>query len=205
MKNRKSIRLRGYDYSAKGMYFVTVDVQDKLKLFWDAGEKNGKQKGGHTGPPVQKMPVQGTPVQKMPVQGTPNERESTQVKLNDIGQMIGYWWGEIGHHFENIIIDEFVVIPDHFHGILIINNNFVVGADRCVGPKLGNVIQWFKTMTTNEYIKNGKLNNWPRFNKRLWQRNYFERVIRDRFEYDRVKKYIINNPVVEFGVSGILP
>lgn len=76
-----------------------------------------------------------------------------------------------------------------------------VGVDRCVDPinenkkTLGNIIQWFKTMTTNEYIKNIKTNNWPKFNKRLWQRNYYERIIRNEKEYLMIKKYIRDNPI----------
>ncbi|MFA7300706.1 MAG: transposase [Candidatus Shapirobacteria bacterium] len=60
---------------------------------------------------------------------------------------------------------------------------------------MGNIIQWFKTMTTNEYIKNVKNNNWPEFQGRLWQRNYYERIIRDKEELNRIRKYIKNNPV----------
>jgi len=50
-------------------------------------------------------------------------------------------------------------------------------------------------MTTNEYIKNVKNNNWPEFQGRLWQRNYYERIIRDKEELNRIRKYIKNNPV----------
>lgn len=69
-----------------------------------------------------------------------------------------------------------------------------VGVDRCVYPKLGDIIQWFKTMTTNEYIKNVNINNWPRFFGKLWQRNYYERIIRNQYEYKRVCDYIKANP-----------
>jgi len=170
--HRRSIRLRNYDHSAGGCYFVTIDVQDKLNVFWD--ENCILQKGGHIGPPVH--------------------------KINKIGKMIEFWWNEISNHFKNIEIDEYIIIPDHFHGILIINQ-FIVGADRCVrpmetknNPKLGNIVQWFKTMTTNEYIKNVKSNKWPVFHKRLWQRDYYERIIRDKEELNRIRKYIIENP-----------
>lgn len=60
---------------------------------------------------------------------------------------------------------------------------------------LGNIIQWFKTMTTNEYIKNTKTNNWPRFKKRFWQRDFYERIVRDEKEYLNIKRYIKNNPI----------
>lgn len=124
-----------------------------------------------------------------------NHRADTPVRpyINCIGLMINYWFGEISNHFENIILDEYIIMPDHIHFILIIKN---VGVDRRVDPKpLGNIIQWFKTMTTNNYLKEIKQNNWPRFDKRLWQRNYYERIIRSEKEYLMIKKYIEDNPI----------
>jgi len=59
---------------------------------------------------------------------------------------------------------------------------------------LFQIMQWFKTMTTNEYIRNVKQNNWPPFNKRVWQRNYHDRIIRNENELNRIREYIINNP-----------
>ena len=57
------------------------------------------------------------------------------------------------------------------------------------------VEKWFKTMTTNEYIHNVKNNNWQRFNKKLWQRNYWEHIIRNENEYNQISQYIIDNPL----------
>jgi REP element-mobilizing transposase RayT len=59
---------------------------------------------------------------------------------------------------------------------------------------LGNIIDWFKTMTTNEYMRNVRQKNWPSFNGKLWQRNYYEHVIRNEEEMNRIREYIINNP-----------
>ena len=59
---------------------------------------------------------------------------------------------------------------------------------------LGRTIQWFKTMTTNEYIKNVKQNNWPRFSKRLWQSRFHDRIIRNEKELWVKRIYIENNP-----------
>ena len=63
-----------------------------------------------------------------------------------------------------------------------------------VGSPLYWVVQWFKTMTTNEYIRNVKQNNWRTFDKKLWQRNYWEHIIRNENEYQRIAQYIIDNP-----------
>jgi REP element-mobilizing transposase RayT len=56
------------------------------------------------------------------------------------------------------------------------------------------MIQWFKTMTTNEYIHNVKQNRWEPFDGKLWQRNYYEQIVRDELSLRRVREYIINNP-----------
>lgn len=179
--HRRSIRLKGFDYSKNGYYFVTICVQNKDKLFWN--EFNNIKKGGHIGPPVQ---------------------ENINIGLNNIGKMIDYWWYEIPKHFKNILCDEFVIMPDHIHGILIntgISNQNFVGVDRRVDPikihndpKLGKIIQWFKTMSTNNYLKEIKNNNWPKFEKRIWQRNFYERIIRNEKEYLAIKQYIKDNP-----------
>jgi len=62
------------------------------------------------------------------------------------------------------------------------------------GSPLHEIVQWFKTMTTNEYIRNVKSNDWKRFDKKLWQRNYWEYIIRNERSYKNISKYIINNP-----------
>ncbi len=166
--HRRSIRLKGFDYANNGYYFVTICVQNKLKLFW----KND------------------------------NKRADTGVRpyiyennLNNVGKMILKIWNEIPNNYVGIEIDEFCVMPNHVHGILIINN---VGVDPCVDlnkiNKLGIIIKNFKTLTTKIFIDNVKQNNWPKFNKRIWQRNYYERIIRNEKEYLKIKEYIKNNP-----------
>jgi putative transposase len=57
------------------------------------------------------------------------------------------------------------------------------------------IIQWLKTMTTNEYIRNVKQNNWKLFDQKLWQRNYYDRIIRNEKELDKIRKYIFENPL----------
>lgn len=56
------------------------------------------------------------------------------------------------------------------------------------------MIDWFKTMTTNEYIRGVKQNQWRPFPGKLWQRNYYEHVIRDESDLDAIREYIVNNP-----------
>ncbi|OGW39762.1 MAG: hypothetical protein A2Y97_03670 [Nitrospirae bacterium RBG_13_39_12] len=56
-------------------------------------------------------------------------------------------------------------------------------------------MDWFKTMTTNDYIACVKNYGWPRFNGKLWQRNYYERIIRNETELNKIREYIIYNPL----------
>lgn len=60
---------------------------------------------------------------------------------------------------------------------------------------LGDAIGWFKTMTTNEYIRGVKTLGWKRFDRKLWHWNYFDRIIRNQYAYSNISRYIKNNPV----------
>ena len=172
--HRQSIRLRGYDYAREGAYFVTLCVQGRQCLF-------GEMAGG-------------------------------EMTLNESGGMIEAWWRKIPEKFGNTRLDEFVIMPNHFHGII-----RLVGADPCVRPgfpdpgidkqgahagagahmgaPLQTIVQWFKTMTTNAYIRGVEQDGWPPFPGRLWQRNCYERIIRNEDELARARRYIEENPM----------
>jgi len=60
---------------------------------------------------------------------------------------------------------------------------------------LGDVIDWFKTMSTNAYIRGVRQWDWPPFPGRLWQRNYYERILRNESELGIARKYILENPL----------
>jgi len=119
--------------------------------------------------------------------------------------------------YNNLSVDEYIIMPNHIHGIInivgaalcsrpiqnnqnnIINNkNHIDSGKNIVLPLqykgLGQYISWFKRMTTNKYIQNVKNNNWQPFNKRLWQRNYYDHVIRNDKSLDGIREYIVNNP-----------
>lgn len=74
-----------------------------------------------------------------------------------------------------------------------INNKYGLH-NRKYGATIGDVVNWFKTMTTNEYIRGVKINNWQRFDGNLWQRNYYDYIILNWVEYTRISNYIIENP-----------
>ena len=159
--HRQSIRLKGYDYSVAGAYFVTICVQGREYLF--------------------------------------GEISDGIMKLHDAGRMIETWWAKLPGNFKNVESDRYVIMPNHFHGIIVF-----VGADPRVcpvgegahmGAPLQRVVQWFKTMTINAYIRGVKQSDWPPFPGRLWQRNYYERIIRDESELNAVRKYMPELPM----------
>jgi REP-associated tyrosine transposase len=116
---------------------------------------------------------------------------------NNAGEMIAKWWGKLETKFPTVKIDAFIVMPNHVHGILFLKNlgksiTSEMGAH--VGAPLHKVIQWFKAMTTNEYIHGVKSRGWQPFVGTLWQRDFFEHVIRDDESLNRIQEYIITNP-----------
>ena len=116
--------------------------------------------------------------------------------LNDAGKIVEDEWLKSGEIRNEILLDEWVVMPNHFHGILIITDTR--RGDRPVaptrpGPKpksIGALMSGFKSAVTKRI---NKMRGTP--GAKLWQRNYWERVIRDGNELNRMREYIINNPL----------
>ena len=63
-----------------------------------------------------------------------------------------------------------------------------------MGPPLHRIVQWFKTMTTNDYLRNAPANGWPGTGAKLWQRNYYEHIVRNPQELEIIREYIRTNP-----------
>ena len=117
------------------------------------------------------------------------------------------WFLKLEDKFQSIKCHEYVIMPNHYHFLIEIYylekeniQSSIVGADPGVrpniitnsNPNLSQVFQWFKTMTTNEYIRGVKEKGWRRFKKRLWQRSFDNRIIRG-YELDAYRKYIKDN------------
>ena len=129
------------------------------------------------------------------------EINNKEMILNHCGQTINEWGCKLPTKFENIKINEYVIMPNHFHGIITIypvetdpRVRLKTGGDAHMGASLHTMVQWFKAMTTNEYIQNVKHNNWKPFNKHIWQSRYHDRIIRNEFELSAKVEYILNNP-----------
>jgi REP element-mobilizing transposase RayT len=184
--NRISIRLKGYDYSQPGFYFITICVQNRICFF--------------------------------------GRITDNKMILNDAGKMIDKWYFELENKYPNTKCREYVIMPNHIHFIVEITDAHgmdvhemddqtdVHGGTSLRGrpislrgapygmenkkyhASLFDMMGWFKTMTTNEYIRGVKTNNWRRFQKRLWQLRYWDWIIRNNDDYIRISKYIKNNP-----------
>lgn len=103
------------------------------------------------------------------------------------------WIKRIPGRFDHVFVDAYVVMPDHVHFLLRIDKPSKAGGH--TGPPLQQIVQWYKTMTTNSYIRGVREGNLKPFPKRLWQRGYYEHVIRGEEDYLECWKYIEENPL----------
>ena len=107
--------------------------------------------------------------------------------LNDVGKMIENMWEKLPAKFPHLNLDEYVVMPDHFHGIIVVNGR------EDPAPTLGQIIAYLKYQTTKQYNFVGAGSSRPQI-KKIWQRNYYEHIIRDENDLDRIRYYIEQNP-----------
>ncbi len=110
------------------------------------------------------------------------------MKCNNAGNMLWFWFYRIEHKFAGIKCDECIVMPNHIHFIVAITE----ARQQC--HSIDHIVQWWKTMTTANYIRGVKRHGWQRFDKKLWQRNYWDGIIRDEVMLHETRKYIKYNP-----------
>jgi putative transposase len=166
--HRRSRRLKGYDYSQAGAYFITVCTQNRECLLGDI-------------PDGEMVP-------------------------NDAGRMVQAVWDELPIRFPELELDTFTIMPNHVHGIIVLNPE-TTGAraphTKSVGallaapspqgraspaPTLGDVMRVFKSISAI------RVNRIAMRTGSLWQRNYYEHVIRDEDDLNRIRQYILDNP-----------
>ena len=143
---RKNIRLRHFDYSQRGAYFVTICTHDRERLLGDVVDD--------------------------------------QVRLNDEGRIVLECWHNLPNHYEHVKLDEFVVMPNHVHGIIVITDpvrGISLNEERA-GLKpaptsmhsLSEIVRGFKTLSSRRI---NRLQDKP--GQPVWQRSFYEHVIRD--------------------------
>ena len=183
---RRSIRLRDFDYRTDGAYFVTICTQHRVPLFGMV--------------------------------------QDDKMQLNGAGLMLVSQWQTLPQRFQGIRLDAFVVMPNHIHGIVVLTDGGARPSARAttrdggarpsarattrdggtrpsarattrVAPtSLGAVIGAYKSLTTVEFIRGVKTFRWPPFDGKLWQRNYYEHIIRNDNTLHDIRQYIIHNP-----------
>ena len=171
----ETIRLKNYDYSKSGAYFITIVTHNRQCIF-------GKISDG-------------------------------RMILNDGGKIAQQCWMDIPEHFPHAELDEFVIMPNHIHGIIIlneINNQTFVETNnysslqmqqikspsqssqqksifRSPSKTIGSIVRGFKIGVTKWFRKQTDIYT-------VWQQNYYEHIIRNDDELNRIRQYIINNP-----------
>ena len=190
--NRRSIRLKGYDYSQVGLYFITICVQNREDLFGNI--TNGTMKWNDAGKMIKKQWLE------LP-------KRFKNIQLNEFITMPNHFHA-ILEIVETTVGSTFMVDPNINKPIKgqEIKGYPIKGQPQGIAPAdsqtgfptdktIGKIIGAFKSITTNEYIKGVKLNNWQQFNGKLWQRNYWEHIIRNEKSLQNISKYIVNNPL----------
>ncbi len=169
---RRSIRLKGYDYSREGLYFITICCQNRAHYF--------------------------------------GEIINEEMQLNEIGEIAQKCWRDIPNHFKNVLLHTFVVMPNHIHGIIEIvtpvganqhlphnetanqhlpddNRAKDISPLRGTSNTIGSIVRGFKIGVTKWVRSNTNIHQ-------IWQRNYYEHIIRNEASYFRIHEYIENNP-----------
>ena len=155
MKNelpkRKNIRIPKYDYSQIGMYFITICTENRRKILSDIVLENA------------------TYMQM----GKKVIGESVKLNLTNIGNLINEKYINIENEFKNVKLHDYLIMPNHIHGII----EIVERVDTGPTPTISDIICSFKTRTTHEISIGVKERKYKKYQKRFWQRNYYEHVI----------------------------
>lgn len=172
--HRHSIRLKGYDYSRSGYYFFTINAKNRENIF--------------------------------------GEIVRHKIQLNEFGKILEQTWFDLPNHNQNITLDAFAIMPDHFHGIIRImkkesiysvekdfgagsepapttNNISSIDVPKKIYHPLSEIIRQLKTFSARRIneVRNT-------IGSSVWQRDYYETIIRNAEMLNRIRKYIIENP-----------
>ncbi|MFW5762012.1 MAG: transposase [Cyclobacteriaceae bacterium] len=206
--HRRSIRLKGYDYSQEGLYFITICIKNRACLFG-----NIERTANPRGCPIMILNDAGKMVDaewnKLP-QRFPN------IQLHEYIVMPNHFHAIIEIVGATLVVAQNTVAQNKSEPI-----NTEKGQPQGIAPnekgqpqgiapnekgqpqgiaptgknkRLGDIIGAFESITTVEYIRGVKTKNWKPFNGKLWQRNYWEHIIRNEQSYNRISEYIFNNP-----------
>jgi len=181
--HRSTLRLREFDYSTPGAYFVTICTYHKTCFLGDVRDD--------------------------------------RMLLTNVGSMVHATWSELPDHYPAVHTDAFIVMPNHIHGIIVLNGDHIsppadgqawepapTFGHRDASPLadgqawepaptfgLPDIIHRFKSLTTRQFAPLAHDRDQRPVRSHLWQRNYYEHVIRDDNALQRIREYIANNPL----------
>ena len=147
--HRRSIRLKEYDYSQPGAYFITICVHNRERIFGNIVNGN--------------------------------------MKLNIYGKVVTTYWGNLSRNYPYLELRALVVMPNHVHGILVIKSDL---AGKCKNHSIPDIVRSFKTFSSKRINELRNTKGIP-----LWQRNYWEHIIRNQSSFNRIYEYIMTNPL----------
>lgn len=184
-------RLSGFDYGSNAFYFVTICTKNKEHYF---GEIITNKVEPHYDAAHININVETDNYPSFNnnnnFQNMNNTHNGASLRMTEIGEIACKYWMEIPNHYPFVMLDEFVVMPNHIHGILYLNPiNKTDWTSNKFGPQsnnLGAIIRAYKS-SVKRYANQNNI-------EFEWQSRYHDRIIRDDNEYYAVKNYIINNP-----------
>ena len=160
---RRSLRLKGYDYSQTGAYFITLCTHNRECLFGDIIVGAGSK--------------------------------PAHMALNECGEIVKRIWNDLPNHIVGIELNDFGIMPNHIHGIITIVGMGVKRAGLEPAPTgqlgLSEIVRQLKTFSARRINENRGTPGVP-----VWQRNYYEHIIRNERSYADITSYIENNPVL---------
>ncbi len=182
LPERKRLRLKDYDYTSAGAYFVTICVHRQFQHFNIFGKI-----------------------------------EDQKLKLNEYGEIVSACWADLPNHYFNIELDEYIIMPDHVHGIIKIINDRVPNDVVRNHDNVGNGFKPFPTPSSSfkpvrtsslgikkhglpEFIRGFKTFssrriNESKFKQRFqWQKSYYDTIIGNKITLYAIRQYIKNNP-----------
>ena len=174
------------------MYFITICTKNRKKILSKIVSQNNV--GAGLASAHYEKNIASAHYEKN-IMSAHQRTTSCDVYLTNLGKIVHNEIIHLQNQF-NIKINEYVIMPDHLHMIIQFYDSKTVlpkRADARPDPTLGDVICALKSKTAMEYLKYNKENNV--YNKKLWQRNYYEHIIRNENEYFRICKYIKDNPM----------
>ncbi len=177
--NRRSIRLRGYDYTRVGAYFITILTQLRERSLC----RITRDTDGHAA-----------------------SQGDACVTLTSVGEIAQQCWDSIPEHFPHVSLGAFQIMPDHLHGIVIIDrpppalikeeirvglhpDGRIMPTGRVPGS-VGAIVSSYKSAVTKRVNESRRTPG-----AKVWHGNYYERIIRDDGEHERIARYIAENPI----------